>query len=283
MTPPIWLDPAGRHRPTRACAGPVAGRSPSCGCAPSTCAHTGGSLGARSTFPPGVAARPSMCRCRCARAGGSSCRSGSPSRCRIRPNDLRQFLDRRRPREAAAALRRRPQAALELPDQALELGHPLAQGGVLGVEPGDRGPGLTGPSLPPSGDAAPRGADPLWGRPVWARPQTAHRPGSGGLSTAPSATFTLGPRGDPGRGRRWREAWARDRGRGGGTPTQQTPPKRRCHSVAISGGDSGALGDFTGGPTRIPHSPRTTGNPSRFGGRRSRIRTCDISLVRAAL
>jgi hypothetical protein len=44
----------------------------------------------------------------------------------IAARSFRQLLDRRRPREATAALRRRPEAALELPDEALELADPLA-------------------------------------------------------------------------------------------------------------------------------------------------------------
>jgi hypothetical protein len=55
----------------------------------------------------------------------------------------------------------RPEAALELPDEALELADPLAEGRILGVEPGDRGSGLAGPRHPPADDAAPGGADPL--------------------------------------------------------------------------------------------------------------------------
>jgi hypothetical protein len=40
---------------------------------------TGGNLAARSTFQHGAAARASSCLCRCVRAGGCSCRSGSRS------------------------------------------------------------------------------------------------------------------------------------------------------------------------------------------------------------
>jgi hypothetical protein len=132
----------------------------------------GGNLDARSTSLAGAAARPSMCRCRWTRAGGSWCRSGSPIRWRIRcggsrrrsrANDLRlrQLLDRRRAREQVRPLHLRPEARLQLPDEALELADPLPEGGVLGVEPGDRGGGLVGPCLPPAGDAAPGRADAL--------------------------------------------------------------------------------------------------------------------------
>ena len=48
-----------------------------------------------------------------------------------------------------------PESALELPDQALELGHALAQGDVLGAELGDCGGRLAGAHLPPAGEAAP--------------------------------------------------------------------------------------------------------------------------------
>jgi hypothetical protein len=49
------------------------------------------------------------------------------------------------------ALCRRPEAPLELPDQALELGDPLAQGGIPGVKPPERGGRLIGTRLPPAG------------------------------------------------------------------------------------------------------------------------------------
>jgi hypothetical protein len=65
--------------------------------------------------------------------------------------------------QSAAALRRdairRPEAAIELPDEALELRHPLAQGG-LGAEPGDLGGRLAGAHLPPA-DNVTGGADSL--------------------------------------------------------------------------------------------------------------------------
>ena len=48
----------------------------------------------------------------------------------------------------------------ELSDQTLELGQPLAEGGVLRLEPSDRGRGIDRARLPPAGDAAARGADP---------------------------------------------------------------------------------------------------------------------------
>jgi hypothetical protein len=41
-------------------------------------------------------------------------------------------------------LRLWPEAALQLPDQALELADVLAEGGVLGEEPCERGGGLLG-------------------------------------------------------------------------------------------------------------------------------------------
>jgi hypothetical protein len=51
---------------------------------------------------------------------------------------------RSHPREGTAALRCRPEALLEPPDEALELADPLAEGGVLAEEPGERGGGLLG-------------------------------------------------------------------------------------------------------------------------------------------
>ena len=63
----------------------------------------------------------------------------------------------------------------ELSDQTLELGQPLAEGGVLRLEPSDRGRGIDRARLPPAGDAAARGADPPARRPVTAAPQTPHR------------------------------------------------------------------------------------------------------------
>jgi hypothetical protein len=56
-------------------------------------------------------------------------------------------------------LSRPPEALLESSDQALELGHALTEGGVLGLVPGDLAGGLEGARLPPASDAAPGGAD----------------------------------------------------------------------------------------------------------------------------
>jgi hypothetical protein len=66
---------------------------------------------------------------------------------------------------APAAVRarsgRRPEAALELPDQALELAHTLAQGRVFSLEAGECGGRRLGTRLSPLGDAAARGTDAL--------------------------------------------------------------------------------------------------------------------------
>jgi hypothetical protein len=105
---------------------------------------------------------------------------------------------RARPRGGAGitggSLGSRPEAALELPDQALELGHPLAEGSVLGVEPGDHGRGLGRARLPPAGDAAARGANPLRAS---TRQGTAADPAqtgvSSGVGTPPGATSGMGP------------------------------------------------------------------------------------------
>jgi hypothetical protein len=72
-----------------------------------------------------------------------------------------QFLNRRRLREQAEALCRRPETPLELPDEALELADRAAGGGVLGEEPGERGGGLGRAGLSPARDATPWRADPL--------------------------------------------------------------------------------------------------------------------------
>ena len=83
------------------------------------------------------------------------------------------------------------------PDEPLELAHALAEGRVLGLQPGDRGGGRRGARLPPAGDAAPRRTDPL-------RASTRQRP-----TTDPAQTevwrrtyvtgrdFGAGPRGRP--------------------------------------------------------------------------------------
>jgi hypothetical protein len=60
-----------------------------------------------------------------------------------------------------SGLRLRPEATLELPDQALEFADALAEGRILGVEPGELGGGLPGARLPPASDPAPRGTDAL--------------------------------------------------------------------------------------------------------------------------
>jgi hypothetical protein len=60
-----------------------------------------------------------------------------------------------------AVLRRRPEAPLELSDEALEFADPLPEGGVLGEEPGQRGGCLLVAPRPPGRDAAARGADAL--------------------------------------------------------------------------------------------------------------------------
>ncbi len=84
--------------------------------------------------------------------------------CRAGP----QFA-RRQPAPSLAAAspgwRPRQEAALECPDQALELGHPLVQGRVLSLEAGERGSRRLGARLPPAGDPAPRGADALQAAP----------------------------------------------------------------------------------------------------------------------
>ena len=77
------------------------------------------------------------------------------------PSEVRLSPRRLRGRGLDPALRRRPKATLELPDQTLKLAGALAEGRVLGVQPGDRGHGLGRARLPPAGDATPGGADAL--------------------------------------------------------------------------------------------------------------------------
>jgi hypothetical protein len=96
-------------------------------------------------------------------------------------------LARRQPAPSLAAAspgwRPRQEAALECPDQALEFAHTLVQGGVLGVNPDERGGGHLGARLPHRAMRH-RGEQTRCGRrPVGGRPQTAHRPGSGGVRT----------------------------------------------------------------------------------------------------
>jgi hypothetical protein len=99
------------------------------------------------------------------RAGGSSCRSGSQTRWRIRCGRSRRPSCAEENASQGGGwqfgLRRRPEAALELPDEALELADPLPEGCVLGEEPGERGRSLNRVRLSPASDAAPGGADAL--------------------------------------------------------------------------------------------------------------------------
>ena len=60
-----------------------------------------------------------------------------------------------------------------------------------------------------------------------------------------------------------------------GRPAGTTEPERARGGRDVGGGSAGLA--------RPANCARSPGNPCRFGGRRSRIRTCDISLVRAAL
>ena len=72
-------------------------------------------------------------------------------RCRAGPQ-----LARRQPAPSLAAAspgwRPRQEAALKCLDQALEFAHTLVQGGVLGVNPDERGGRRLGARLPPTGD-----------------------------------------------------------------------------------------------------------------------------------
>jgi hypothetical protein len=93
-------------------------------------------------------------------ARARACMTRAFLRCRVGPQLARH---QPAPSLAAASPGRRPrqEAALECPDQALEFAHTLVQGGVLGVQPGERRGGRLGARLPPAGDPAPRGADAL--------------------------------------------------------------------------------------------------------------------------
>ena len=91
-------------------------------------------------------------------------------------------------------LSRRPEAELELPDEALALANPLPEGGVLGVELADLGGRLAGTHLPPADGARPGRTDVLRpARPPGAWPQISHSPAASGVCTAPGASFGPGP------------------------------------------------------------------------------------------
>ncbi len=156
--PPAVAARAGR-------AGPVGAKCRSRACAPSTSGVRGGSRAVHCASRPGAAARSNTSRCPWAGASGSWCRFGSPSRWRTRCGGMRPPS---RAEENAAqgggwqfGLRLWPEAALELTDQAFELADPLAEGGVLGEEPSERGSGLLVALRAPGRDAAARGADAL--------------------------------------------------------------------------------------------------------------------------
>jgi hypothetical protein len=72
MTPPIWLDAAGRRRPTLACW--TCGRE----VAPRIFVRAAGSPAKRSRSRTGAGVRRSTCSCPWAATGGPSYRSGSP-------------------------------------------------------------------------------------------------------------------------------------------------------------------------------------------------------------
>ena len=155
------------------------------------------------------------------------------------------------PSLAGASPGRRPrqEAALERPDQALELAHALAQGRVLVLELGERGGRRLGARLPPAGDAAPGGTDPL-------RASTRQRPTtdpaqtrSGGVRTSPGATSGPGLGEDPCLDRRgsWR-AGARH-------PWVPAMPRERGSGAGYKG-DHCPVGDTTAAPCS-PLAPRS--------------------------
>ena len=83
MTPPTWLDAAGRRRPTLA-AGHAAERWRRCATGPTISGATAGRRRRRFKCRIGADARRSICRCPQATDGGRSCRSGSPTSRRTR-------------------------------------------------------------------------------------------------------------------------------------------------------------------------------------------------------
>jgi hypothetical protein len=139
-----------------------------------------------------------------------------------------------------SGLRLRPEAALELPHEAFELGHALAEGGVLGVQLGEGSGRLLVAPSPPADNASPGESRRAAACGRQGRPQTAQRPASGGVRTSPGARSGMGPYATPTQGQHggWRASagGARPRGRpcAGIVRGQQRPR-------AKSGGDRSAL------------------------------------------
>jgi hypothetical protein len=94
------------------------------------------------------------------------------------------------PRRAAAGGSDKPvaRAALELPDEALELADRLPEGRVLGAEPGDLGSALEGARVSPAGDAIAEGRRAAARGPSGSS-ATAQEPASGGVRTSPGASL----------------------------------------------------------------------------------------------
>jgi hypothetical protein len=139
-------------------------------------------------------------------------------------------------------------ATLELAHQPLELAHALAEGGVLGLQPGEGRGGLVGPRLPPAGDAAAGRANALGA----AARQGAAADGAQGVRTSGGTTSGIGRGEDPAgpdagsggraRGRRGlSRPWLRHRWDTGGA-------HRRPHRGIPGGRPMGNL------PRRLPES-----------------------------
>jgi hypothetical protein len=113
-----------------------------------------------------------------------------------------------------SGLRLRPEATLELPDQALEFADALAEGRILGVEPGELGGGLRARACRQRAIRHRGEQTRCARRPARGWPHTSH---SRGVRTAPGARRqTWGQAGEPRRGRRgpWRAGSRSTKGSG---------------------------------------------------------------------